>query len=294
MATAAEFADTAVHAAIGAAQAAGIPATTPKLLRLGERAVLTLAGGRVIARVERSADRRDLAEREVEVARWLGRAGLPVGRPLDGKQPFDAAGTVVTLWEAVEGEWTVPADLAALLARLHRLWPPAALALPELDPFDRLAERAALVRGLSPAEKTRLADLVEELRGAYAQVRPVLPRAVIHGDANIGNVLKTRRGAVLFDLDGVCWGPPEWDLVLTALYRELGWHSDEEYRAFCDAYGFDVTTWDGYPVFKRIRELRMVSWLAQKAGESREIDEEIHRRLADLTDPRRPRRWRPY
>ncbi|MEY9211572.1 Ser/Thr protein kinase RdoA (MazF antagonist) [Thermobifida halotolerans] len=272
---------------------AGITTDTPELLRLGERAVLTLADGRVIARVERGADRYETAAREVAVARWLDREGVRVGRPLGGEQPYRVRGTVVTLWEKVDGKWTVPAELAAILARLHRLAPPPLLCLPDLDPFDRTDERIAHA-ALAPAHKDTLRRIAEQLRGEYEQVRPVLSRCVIHGDANIGNVLATPDGVVLFDLDGVCLGPPEWDLVLTALYRDLGWHTDTEYAAFCDVYGFDVNAWDGYAVFKRIRELRMVSWLAQKAGESPRIDEEIHRRIADLADPSRPRHWHPY
>jgi len=293
MSAAVGFAEVAVCAAVEAAQAAGITTDTPELLRLGERAVLTLADGRVIARVERGADRYETAAREVAVARWLDREGIRVGHPLGGEQPYRVRGTVVTLWEKVDGEWTVPAELAAILVRLHRLAPPPSLCLPTLDPFDRTDERIAGA-ALAPAYRDTLRGIAEQLRGEYEQVRPVLPRCVVHGDANIGNVLATPDGVVLFDLDGVCRGPAEWDLVLTALYRDLGWHTDAEYAAFCDVYGFDVTVWDGYAVFKRIRELRMVSWLAQKAGENPRIDEEIHRRITDLADPSRPRHWHPY
>ncbi|PSK96197.1 phosphotransferase family enzyme [Murinocardiopsis flavida] len=286
--------ETVLRAAKHAADQAHIGSSGTTLLRLGERAVVALDHGRVIARVERSARNHEGARREVRVARWLDSAGLPVGRPLPGAQPWISGdGAVVTLWEAIYGEWTVPVELATLLARLHRLAPPADLELPALAPFSRIGDR--IHRAQIPSEdKQVLQRRLIDLRAAYAGVRTGLARSVIHGDANIGNVQMTKHGAVLYDLDGVCWGPPEWDLVLTALYTGLGWHTETEYREFCTVYGFDVRTWEGYPVYKRVWELIMVSWLAQKAGESVEVDTEIQVRIADLADPARPRAWNPY
>ncbi|OOC53596.1 aminoglycoside phosphotransferase [Nocardiopsis sinuspersici] len=292
-----DFAQHAARAVSVAARALGVPTSRldglPELVRMGERAVFRL-GSDVIARVERSADRWEEADREVRAARWLAEKSLPVTRPLPGKQPVLAEDLVVTLWEAVQGEWTVPRELGRLLRALHHLTPPPSLGLPALGPFHRVAERIDTAPGLDTAQRDLLRTHHQDLAARWPTVTPVLGTHVIHGDANIGNVLATPQGVVLFDLDGICWGPPEWDLVLTALYRDLGWHSDTEYADFCDVYGFDVTSWDGYPLYKQVRELRMTTWPAQKGGESPEIDAEIARRIADLADPRRPRSWNPY
>ncbi|WP_268742183.1 phosphotransferase enzyme family protein [Nocardiopsis dassonvillei] len=292
-----DFAQCAARAVSAAVRALGVPApwidNSPELVRMGERAVFRI-GSDVIARVERSADRWEEADREVQAARWLAEQSLPVTHPLPGKQPVLAEDLVVTLWEAVQGEWTVPRELGRLLRALHHLTPPPSLGLPALDPFHRVAERIDTVPGLDTTQRDLLRAHRQDLAARWPTVTPVLGTHVIHGDANIGNVLATPQGVVLFDLDGICWGPPEWDLVLTALYRDLGWHSDTEYADFCDVYGFDVTSWDGYPLYKQVRELRMTTWLAQKCGESPEIDAEIARRIADLADPHRPRTWNPY
>lgn len=289
-----DFVRRAARAVHTAAATMGLaPHQEPELIRAGERAVFRLRG-KVIARVERSADRSHEADREVRAARWLAAQGIPVSRPLPGEQPVPAEDTVVTLWEAVDGEWTVPRELAVLLRSLHRLTPPPDLDLPDLDPFDRIRERIDTAPRLTEPQRDQLHRAHRDLARRLPTVRPVLGRHVIHGDANIGNVLATDHGVVLFDLDGICWGPPEWDLLLTALYRDLGWHTDTEYADFCDAYGFDVTGWDGYPLYKAVRELRMTTWLAQKGGESPQIDAEIDRRVTDLGDPERPRFWQPY
>ncbi len=293
-----DFTEHALRAVHTATQALGVPETSahegPELIRMGERAVFRLHEGVVIARVERSAARWVEADREVRAARWLAEQGLPVSCPLLGEQPVLAEGTVVTLWEGVQGEWTVPRELAGLLHTLHSLTPPLTLKLPDLDPFDRVTERIDTALGLSPTQRDQLREVHRDLAARLPTTKPVLGTHVIHGDANIGNILATPHGVVLFDLDGICWGPPEWDLVLTALYRDLGWHSEAEYADFCEAYGFDVTAWEGYPLYKQIRELRMTTWIAQKGRENPEIDAEIDRRISDLADPRRPREWNPY
>lgn len=93
----------------------------------------------------------------------------------------------------------------------------------------------------------------------------------VHGDANIGNILRRQSDgiAVLTDLDGFAFGPREWDLVLTAMYYErFGWHTEREYQEFVAVYEFDVMSWRGYPVLRDIRELLMVAWLAQNMRES--------------------------
>ncbi|WP_220499001.1 phosphotransferase family protein [Microbispora sp. H10949] len=289
------FADIALEAAREAAQRAGVGDQNPETVRIGDRAVLRLAEGRIIARVARSLDRLDSSRREVEVARWLTAEGLTVTRPLEGEQPCIAAGTVVSLWYAVEGDWTVPADLAVVLRRLHALRPPPDLTLPELEPFERLGQQMESAPALTAADRLTLRTLMRTLREELADVVYELPRAVIHGDANIGNVLKTSSGeVVLFDLEGLCWGPPEWDLAITAVYRDLGWHTDAEYERFCEVYGFDVTRLPRYQVLRAVRELRMTCWLAQKAGDSEEIAAEVRRRIADLREPDRPRHWHPY
>jgi hypothetical protein len=88
---------------------------------------------------------------------------------------------------------------------------------------------------------------------------------------------------VLIDLDGFAVGPREWDLVLTAMYFErFGWHTEEEYREFVAGYGFDVMSWPGYTLLRDVRELIMVTWLAQNSWHLPEIAAEVSKRLADL------------
>lgn len=280
---------------VDAASRAGLPRGGWRTVRIGERAVYRNDAKGVIAKVGRSAQRFVPAAREVRVAGWLISSGVPAERPLDVEQPDPRCALPVTFWHAITGDWTTPDRLAEILRELHKLAPPAHLALPQLDPFARMRQRLAGSSGLDVTVR-------DELESMIAQQEIELPAAlggrdqvVLHGDANIGNILLTLENeAILFDLEGFCLGPRIWDLMITAVYRELGWHTEPEYAGFCDAYGEDPLDDPAFPTVEAVQLLRMVCWLAQRAADDPVIGEEFAMRLDDLRCPGRPRRWRPY
>ena len=53
-------------------------------------------------------------------------------------------------------------------------------------------------------------------------------------------------------------------------------------------------TWPGYPVLRDIRELIMVSWLAQNTRERPEIAAEARKRIGDLRQGDGRRDWSPF
>jgi aminoglycoside phosphotransferase len=282
-----------------ACSAVGLEAGGAELLRLGENAIYRLDSAPLVARIARTIDYLPAITTEVVVARWLESVGFPVVRlagPAD--QPVVADRRPVTFWELVSErtEYGTVAELGGLLRWLHRLEPPSSLMLPELRPFARVEAR---IDGAELAEKDRvfLRDRLAELREAYGRLEFVLPAGLVHGDANIGNIIRRQADgvAVLIDLDGVAAGPREWDLVLTAMYYErFGWHTAREYAEFVAGYGFDVMSWPGYPVLRAIRELIMVTWLAQNTREKPEIAAEVAKRIDDLRSGDGPRDWAPF
>jgi len=278
--------------------AAGLDSGGAELLRLGENAIYRLSSVPLVARIARTVGYLPAIETEVAVARWLESVAFPAVR-LAGpaEQPLVVDGRVVTFWELVSErtEYGTVAELAVLLRWLHELEPPPSLVLPALRPFARVDAR---IDGAELAEGDRefLRARLTELRERYARLDFVLPAGPVHGDANVGNVIRRADGvAVLIDLDGFAAGPREWDLVLTAMYFErFGWHTAQEYREFLTGYGFDVMTWPGYSVLRDVRELIMVAWLAQNTRESPEIAAEVSKRIADLRDGDGFRDWAPF
>jgi thiamine kinase-like enzyme len=100
---------------------------------------------------------------------------------------------------------------------------------------------------------------------------------------------------VLIDFERFAWGQPEWDLAMTATeYLTAKWWTDDEYRQFVDAYGYDVTCWtEGFDVLRAVHELKMTTWLMQNIAESPEIADEYQVRMRTLRGESSSG-WRPF
>jgi len=282
-----------------ACRAVGLDSRDAVLLRFGENAIYRLAAWPIVVRVARSPSFLADVRKELNVGRWLAQLGIPAVGPTEvTEQPLVIDERVVSFWRLIpeSSEPATVADLAKLLRRLHSAAPPGEFTLPVLDPFRRLDHRLGHTDGVTPDDRRFLREFYERLKDRYQSVEYVLPIAVIHGDAQISNLIRHIDGTVLLsDLDPCAMGPPEWDLILTAVYYvRLRWHTDKEYEAFAEMYGFDVLKWSGFELLADIRELRMVTWLMQNAGESAAVSAEVRHRVATLRDGVVPRRWSPY
>jgi aminoglycoside phosphotransferase (APT) family kinase protein len=240
----------------------------------------------------------DDAGREVDVARWLASHGFPASRAYRGiAQPTEAAGHPVTFWEFIEGRDGDRSDIAVfaeLLARLHRLPHPEGFTLPPEDPLGRVGRRLEAASVTEP-DKEFLLTRLEALQAELPRLRFPLPTGPVHGDAHVQNLIITAGGPVVIDFERFARGHPEWDLSMTATeYQTAGWWTQEEYARFAAAYGFDVTSWDGYPVLRAAHELKMTSWLAQNISESREVADEVAARIGTLRGQVPPGNWRPF
>ena len=265
-----------------------------ELVRLGSNAVFRLAEP-VIVRIAGDGASLEEVRRQVLVARWLEEVGYPATRALDVEQPVQVGEYVATFLVSVSDrdEYAPIGEVADLIRRLHELDPPSGFTLPPSRPFDGIGGRPL---GMSEADNAFIGDRLRELRQQYEDLTFVLPAGVIHGDANVGNVILSRDGKpVLIDLDSFCVGPREWDLVQTALfYERFGWHTEDEYRTFVDVYGFDIMEWPGYPVLAGYREISMTLWLAGKAENDEASAAEVHKRVEAIRIGGSRRDWAPF
>jgi aminoglycoside phosphotransferase (APT) family kinase protein len=252
----------------------------------------------VIARVAPSQTHQANAAMQVAVSRWLVAAGYPAVRALDVDQPVEAAGRVVTFWESVapETEYAPIGQVADLIGRLHELSRPEGIALPRLRPFGEPDDPVPAFDGLTEQDAAFLRDRIAWARRTFPTLDFTLGIGVIHGDANVGNVLLDEHGqAVLIDLDNFAIGPREWDLVQTALFADrLGWHTAEEYRTFVDVYGYDITQWHGYETLADMREVAMTTWMAKKAADDEGAAAEAHKRITAMRTGGSRRDWGAY
>jgi len=277
-----------------ASAVAGLNPDGAEVIRLAENAIYRLRDG-IVARIARTGQDA-AAAKEVNVARWLEDSGVSavrVAREID--QPVRVDGRSVTFWhELPPHEYGAIVDVAAALRELHKLTPPEVFELSELAPFVRLPQRIKAATTISADDQNWLLNRLTELKTAYDELPPGLPRCVVHGDAWSGNVVTTTDSAfVLLDLERCSLGPPEWDLVSTAVtYVTTARINTKEWGTYCETYGHDVTSWEGFHILRDIRELRQTTMAAQVAATNPQhyADQAAHR-LACLQGQHGPRPW---
>lgn len=279
-----------------ACRESGLDSAGATLLRFGENAIYRLGVTPVVVRVGRSVE---ASRKEAHVATWLASHHFPAARLANVHQPQVVDDTPVTFWELIEerSDPVKSADLGAVLRSLHELPGPRDFALPQFEPMPKVTTRLTNVGpDLMDADRQFLEARRSELERQFARLDFQLGCGPVHGDAHAANVMRDVNGTLrLIDFEDFCWGPREWDVCVEAVrYQAFGWVTAEDYAEFVTAYGFDPLKWSGFPVIRAMRELNMTTWLAQQAGHSAEIDEEIRTRIADLRDQQAPRRWRAF
>ncbi|MEU1447212.1 aminoglycoside phosphotransferase family protein [Streptomyces mirabilis] len=270
---------------------AGFDAVDAEPVRIAENEIWRLPNQHAIVRIARPGQW-EAAVREVRVARWLADNDVPAVDALPVDQPVKAADRPVTFWKELppHKNGTV-LDVVNLLKRLHPL-PIPEFPLGRLDPFVRIAERIDAAATLSEDDRDWLRRRHVELSEQWAKRPAGLPECVVHGDAWVGNVARTDAGPLLMDFERVSVGPPEWDLVSTAVkMTTTGAVSAAEYAEFCSLYGADVTQWKGYELLAGTRELRMASYAAQHAATRPEWRAEAQYRIDCLRGRTAPRPW---
>lgn len=252
---------------------------TPRVIADRSNLVLRLEPRPLVARVAMATSTArvglDWLRREVELARFL--AGHPVTRlaeELDAG-PHEREGLVISFW-ALEELLERPADpleAGRALAACHR----ALVAYPrERLPWLGGWEEARAVRSRAAArfssdERARIDRAWDEaeavLEGAESRTASWQP---VHGDAHLGNVLGTARGALWTDWEDAFVGPVEYDLACLRSRAELFGEERERIEAACVGYGEDVD-----PELVRelglVRNLQVIVWLAVFAERQPEL-----------------------
>ncbi len=267
------------------------------LLALGENAVFAL--GDLVVKVGRSAPGLiERAEREVGIARWLAKEGVPAVRAAES-EPRVVDGHPVTVWHRL-GESVRPAeaaDLAELIRRVHELPSPPAESF-SLPPRELLGGVERWLRLAGDAISASDADFLRARREAFSaevrQLTPHLPKGPIHGDALPRNVLVTASGPVLVDLETFSSDFREHDLVVMALSKDRYGLDSAAYDSFVRVYGWDVREWEGCAVLRGARETASCAWVAQHAPTNPKALVEFERRVASLREADPEVRWYPF
>jgi hypothetical protein len=224
----------AIAAATSVAASLDLPANDAIVLHNSNRLALRLTPCDVLARVAHVEH--EAAQLEVELAQRLAEAGCPVGtlEPRVDPLVYTRDGFKVTLWIYYEPvtPHVSPVDYAKALERLHAGMRKVDVPSPRFT--DRIAEAEEVVASpdLSPeladADRVFLSSRLGSLRRAIDDRGGVGGGVSLgtapgndasagntppHLEPHQGNVLSTKNGPLLIDLETCCRGPVEFDLA---------------------------------------------------------------------------------
>jgi len=295
--------DSAIEEARGVAADAGLE-VTPVVIADRSNLVLRLDPHPLVARVAMATSmvRVGMAwlRREIEVTRWLadrgGTAAL-VTRPATrvaatrvDPGPYERAGMVISLWDLEEilPDRVDPAAAGSALGEIHRAlasYDPEAL--PVWGAWDEarlVMDRARTSRFFEPSERLLLERSFEDAsKIVESAVARTASFQAVHGDAHIGNVLSTPRGAVWTDWEDAFIGPCEYDLACLRSRAELFGEERESIEAMTSAYAarcdYDVTLASELGL---VRNVQVIVWLAIFAERHPELLPRLKSRLSKL------------
>jgi hypothetical protein len=225
---------TAVAAALAAAQAQGLRCDEPVVLRDAWHVLVHLRPLPLVARVSSpipfpQGPKPEAVLRELAVAGHAARAGAPVIPPADDVDPgpHHHGGHIVTFWRYVQPRGEVdPTAAGRGLRAIHE----ALLDYDgELPPIGHPAEIGEM---LDSVESSPDVELLRRLVSGPTD----LGGQALHGDAHLYNCLASEAGLLWHDLETACRGPREYDLAALVL-RERTDGGDPAARQALAAYG---------------------------------------------------------
>ncbi|MEV6928099.1 aminoglycoside phosphotransferase family protein [Dactylosporangium sp. NPDC051485] len=266
------------------------------MVKFTNNAVFRLAHAPVVVRIAGSEAMRQRAPKVVQMAAWLAELGHPAVRLVSGiDQPITAHGHLVTAWQTVPETGARPTghDLAAII-RMFEALPPPPFPLPTWNPFVEIWQRIRDADGVTSAELAFLEHLTAEVQQRLRDVRFALPPGVIHGDIFAGNVLMSPDGPVICDFDSTSIGPREWDLTPVAVGKLRFDYPGDTHSVLAADYGFDVTTWDGFPVLQQIRELKLITSVLPILNTNPRIRAQWRHRFDSIRNGDTSAKWTTY
>lgn len=209
-----DWSESEVREAVAVVAASGVAVRTWTVLSRSNRLVLALEPSGLIAKVVRIGEAARLVK-EFAVAGHVAAQKGPVAPPVSGTSVLLGESVAASLWERVE-VLAPPSDTETRDAYLdlRRCLDTFSGSVPTFREITSRAARrldTATLQGLSDEDSFLLRAAFASSLARCAEFR-WLDR-VLHGDPHAGNVVATRQGPRWLDLEDVCAGPLEWDLL---------------------------------------------------------------------------------
>lgn len=239
----------ALAAARAVAFANSLACDDAAVLAAGSNVLVHLKPAPVVARVMTGTamlhnDIERWLSREVATGAFLGQRGLAVPpSELMAPGPYQHEGHWMTFWHYVEhdpsGSRPRAQELGASLRELHDALADFSGELGPLSDVHDWLDR--LLAELRPSAMLAAHD-IDLLRARLQELTPtvfesLLPVQPIHGDASMGNLLRTNQGLIWNDLEDVCVGPVHWDIAGLVVEARDSAEGEVFVSDFLHAYG---------------------------------------------------------
>jgi len=268
---------------------AGLSNHRPALISFRQNAIFYVPGPDISLRIYGPGENQTRATLMVISARWLEEHNFPAVRlsPIETTQPFNVLGYQTSVWQWVAADKAKQDSAFAygkLLRRFHDLPATDAPPVPDFDQITRIRQRLDRIRAaeiISKEARAVLTGVVGRAAGMADSLGDTrLGRGILHGDAMPGNAVQSSGEMVMIDLDSVCIGPREWDLVpMYVTSQRFSRNGEARWRAFLNGYGADDGDLPDLQAASIIKQLSMTIYLCLSAGQSPGIDAEIARRI---------------
>jgi hypothetical protein len=273
-----------------------VPAEDARLLRLTNNAVFALPGAGLVIRITRSFGLHARVHKVVQLGTWFETVDAPTIRLAPGYgQPIEVGGLLASVWGYLPRVDPAPDvdDLGAVLRRFHALGGPP-FDLPAWDPVGDARTRLGDAEALQPADREALERWCDDLAPRINHLNARSEPGLVHGDAHVGNLLRTTEGqVVLCDFDPTCLGPWQVDLVAVAV-GEVRFHRPGAQPRLAAAYGYDVTTDPNWPLLREARELKMVAAAVPLLASTPGAADEFRTRMDSVVRGDAYARWTPF
>ena len=268
---------------------AGLSDHNPALISFRQNAIFHIPGPDISLRIYGPGENQTRATLMVNIARWLNEQNFPAVRlsPIETAQPFNLLGYQTSVWQwVVADEPGQDGNFAygQLLRRFHDLPATDAPSVPGFDQMTRIRQRLDRIRVAAIISKEAEGVLTGVVVRAAAMADSLgdtrLGRGILHGDAMPGNAVQSGGEMVMIDLDSVCAGLREWDLVpMYVAAKRFSRNGEHRWHDFLKGYGIDDGDLPDLQAASIIKQLSITIYLCLSAGQSANIDAEIARRI---------------
>lgn len=285
--------------AVESLRVAGVSRPHPKLVRVGATAIFQDCEAGLIVRIGG-----ELAEsqRNIRVTQAMSQVGVPVLQPIL-TEPLIMQGLCVTVWPLVVGGLRPTSQAIGKIARiLHDQASELSSALKKAgvslncfveEELRRIQKRIMKADDAGIFSRKTLMSFSQKVEDIALKLAEHSSdnNVVVHGDLYPGNTVADGEKIWLIDLDMVSFGPPVVDIV-PELVRERRFPGlGASYNQFVEGYGDEPTDAITLQLFTKLREITIVSWIAELAVRKPTVMNEARRRLYTISEDLEEEPW---